>query len=95
MYRLLGIPKRKLYGIFAIESALSLLRTLVPTMVLAYFAFRIMGSIPEIELNIVLSFGVSCIVAAAIGVYYLFVSLLPLRSPLSQPPARLAAKYDM
>ncbi len=95
VYRLLGIPKRKLYGIFAMEAGLSLLRTLVPTTVIAYYAFRIMGTIPEIKLDIVLSFTASCVVAAVIAVYYLFVSLLPLRAPLHRPPASLAAKYDM
>lgn len=95
VYRLLGIPKRKLYGIFAMESVFSALRTVLPAGILTYGAVSLMAKVPEIKLTLELPWLPATIVGLLILGYYLVVSLLPLYGPLKLPPARLAAKYDL
>ena len=95
VYRLLGIPKRKLYSIFTMEALLTALGTVIPAGIVTYYAIQTIGKIPEIELNLELTWLPAVIVGLGIMGYYLLVSLLPLASPLRLPPARLAAKYDM
>ena len=95
VYRLLGIPGRKLYGIFLLESCISALTTLVPAVVLTWLGISFAGKIPELESTLELPLSVALLVGGCIVVYYLLVSVLPLGHLLRCPPARLAAKYDL
>ena len=95
VYRLLGIPGRKLYGIFLMESAVSALTTMVPTVSLTWLGIEIASHIPELESNLELPWYVAAAAGLCIVAYYLMVSVLPLGRLLRQPPAQLAAKYDI
>lgn len=95
VYRLLGIPKRKLYQIFSMEALLRALGTVVPAGILTYGAVHLMEKVPEIKLTLDLPWFPATVVTLLILGYYLAVSLLPLYGPLKLPPARLAAKYDL
>lgn len=95
VYRLLGIPGRKLYRIFTLEGILSAMRTILPSAVLTWGAVQVLKQIPEIELTLLLPWQAAGIVALLILGYYLLVSLLPLSRLLKLPPAQLAAKYDI
>ncbi len=95
VYRLLGIPQRKLYAIFAIEALFSALRTVLPAALVTCLGVYVATMIPELELSLTLPWTAAVAVSGAILVYYLAVSTIPLARPLKLPPARLAAKYDM
>ncbi len=95
VYRLLGIPGRKLYGIFLMEGTLAALKTVLPSAVLTWLAVQILTQIPEIELTLLLPWQAAAAVSLVILMYYLLVSVLPLSRLLNLPPAQLAAKYDI
>ena len=95
VYRLLGIPGRKLYAIFLMESGLTALLTLVPTMLLTWVGISFAGTIPELEASLELPWHLGVIVGVLIIVYYLLVSVLPMIRLLRCPPAQLAAKYEL
>ena len=95
VYRLLGIPKRKLAAIFALESLISSLTTILPAAVLTWGVITVVAKIPEWNVALILPWQAAAAVYGFILVYYILVSLLPLRKLLKMPPARLAAKYDM
>ena len=95
VYRLLGIPSRKLLTIFAAESVLFSLASVVPAALLTWAMIRTMSALPSLKFSMILSLPAAVVVAAAIAVYYLLVSLLPVQHLLRLPPARLAAKYDI
>ena len=95
VYRLLGIPGCKLMAVFAVESLLFSLFAVLPAVLLTWVAIRIMTALPSLEFSMILSLPAAGVVAGAIAVYYLLVSLLPVRHLLRLPPARLAAKYDI
>lgn len=95
VYRLLGIPGRKLYGIFTLEALMAGIRTVLPAGVLTWCGLWVASQVPELALNLVLPWQVAVLVGVGIGGYYLLVSLLPLNRLLKLPPAQLAAKYDL
>ena len=95
VYRLLGIPKRKLHGIFLIEGVLSALTAIIPAAVLTWAAVAAIHRFTEMELAIVLPWQAAGWVSLGILGYYLLMSLLPLAMLLRNPPAKLAAKYDI
>ena len=95
VYRLLGIPGRKLHAIFLLEGTLSALATIVPATGLTWLAITLAAKVPELESTLELPWQATCLSAAGILVYYLLVALLPLTRLLRLPPAQLAAKYDM
>ena len=95
VYRLLGIPRRKLYTIFLLEGILSALTAIIPAALLTWGGVTAIHRWTEIVLAIVLPWQDAGLVSLGILAYYLLVSVLPLLSLLRLPPARLAAKYDM
>ena len=95
VYRLLGIPGKKLYGIFLLEGLMASARTILPAAVLTWASVEILKAVPEVQLDLILTPGTVLAVSLAILGYYLAVSVLPLLRLLKLPPARLAAKYDI
>ena len=95
VYRLLGIPKHKLHGIFLAESILSSLGTVIPTAIATWIAVAALMLDPDTRLNLLLPWQAAAVLSGGILVYYIFVSLLPLFRLLRLPPAQLASKYDM
>lgn len=95
VYRLLGIPRRKLHGIFLMESLFAALETVLPTAVLLYAGVTLANGTKELALPIELPWQAALAVGLAICGYYLLVTALPLVRLLGMPPAQLAAKYDI
>ena len=95
VYRLLGIPKRKLYAIFLLEGGLCSLTTLLPATLLTWLGVYAAGRIPELESSLELPWQAAAVTCGCIVCYYLLVAILPLTKLLRYPPAQLAAKYDM
>jgi len=95
VYRLLGLPGRKLIGIFTLETLFSSLRSILPAAVLTWTIIAVMNRIPDLEFSMVMPWQAGFMVGCCITIYYLLVSLLPVWRLLKLPPARLAAKYDL
>lgn len=94
VYRLLGIPGRKLAGIFAMESVMASAQTALPMTALTWFVLNVLTSVESWGIRLILPWYAALAVYAGILAYHLIVSMLPLLSLLKMPPAQLAAKYD-
>lgn len=95
MYRLLGIPGRKLGVIFALESLLSSLTIALPCVFVPWAIINVANLVPELELNLLLPWQGALVVFVCILCYHLIVSLIPLCRLLRLSPTQLASKYDM
>jgi hypothetical protein len=95
VYRLLGIPGRKLAAIFAMESLLTCLITVVPAVAAGWLYITVAAKLPELESALLMPWKAAVAVGAGMVVYHLLVSLEPVWRLLRLPPAQLAAKYDM
>ena len=95
VYRLLGIPNRKLALIFGLESILASLTTAAPAALLTWMAVQAAKMVPEWTVSMRLPWQAAVLIYLAITIYHIFVSLMPLARLLRIPPARLAAKYDL
>lgn len=95
VYRLLGIPNRKLVTIFTLESILTSLTTALPAAGLTWAGVELAKLVPEWNVSLLLPWQAALAVCGIILVYHVFVSLQPLNRLLRLPPAQLAAKYDM
>jgi hypothetical protein len=71
------------------------LTTLVPTVILTWAGLWAVRLLPQQTLALELPLPVALAAGAAIVGYYLLVSVLPLGRLLRQPPAQLAAKFDL
>ena len=95
VYRLLGIPKRELVFVFAMESLIQTLKFALPTVVFIWLGLL---TVPYIDFlpSFELMFPIEAAAATlgAITLYRLLVAALPILRLMSYPPARLAAKYD-
>ena len=94
VYRLLGIPGRKLRGIFLLEALLASLQTALPVAVLSWVVFRVLDAVPELSIQMIMPWYAGLAVYGGILLYHLVVAVLPLGKLLRLPPAQLAAKYD-
>lgn len=92
VYRLLGIPARKVTQVFAIESTLTALTTVLPVTVIVWAVLAVLKD--KQILDLVFPWYAALLVALGILAFQLLVTILPLRKLMKLPPARLAAKYD-
>ena len=95
VYRLLGVPNRKLVGIFLMETVLLSAMTTLPAAALCYGGIQLCKLVPEWNVTLHLPLEAAAVIYLAILVYHILVSLLPLGRLLRLPPAKLAAKYDL
>lgn len=95
VYRLLGIPRRKLLTIFSMESLLLSLLSVLPAALITWLVVEILNRLPSLDFSMVLTWQAALTVFAFITVYHLLASLVPVWRLLRLPPARLAGKYDM
>ena len=94
VYRLLGIPKGKLAGIFLMESILVFFSSALPAAVITWLTVTVLSGIEDLGFSMILPGKAAVMVSLCIFGYHVVVSLLPLWHLLRLPPARLAAKYD-
>lgn len=95
VYRLLGIPKRELVLVFAVESLIQTLKFALPTVIviwLGLLAAPYIEILPSFELLFPIE--AAAVTFGAIALFRLIVAALPILRLMSYPPARLAAKYD-
>ncbi len=94
VYRLLGIPKKNLMLIFATESIILTLKYSIPTVLVTWLVIKILSMIEMIGLVMIYPFWAVGVTLLSIAVVRLLIAVLPVLRLLSQPPAKLAAKYD-
>ena len=94
VYRLLGIPKRKLAMIFAQEAVILSLSTALPVSAAAWLIITLLGKIESLDFAMILPWQAALTVYGLVLCYHMLVALLPLWKLLHMPPAQLAAKYD-
>ncbi len=94
VYRLLGIPRRKLGMIFALEAALCSLRTALPAAALSWLVIRVLDNLENLGFSLLLPWTTALAVYIGVLLYHILAALLPLLRLLYMPPAQLAAKYD-
>ncbi len=94
VYRLLGVPKKNLMTVFAIEAAISTLKYAVPTVLFSWIVIGILGRIEEIGLDMIFPLWAAGSMVCMILLLRVMIAVLPVFRLLRKPPARLAAKYD-
>ncbi len=94
VYRLLGIPKKNLVTVFAIESVIQTLRYSIPTVLITWLVIFVLNMIEEIGFFMIYPLWAVGLTLVSILIVRLVIAILPIIRLLSQPPARLAAKYD-
>lgn len=94
VYRMLGIPGRKLYAIFLIEGAVSALAAMIPAAALTWAAVAAIQRWSSVELPLLLPWYAAALSGLVIVVCYLAVTVIPLSALLRLPPAKLAARYE-
>ncbi len=95
VYRLLGISKGSIIGLFVIENAVitsytSLLGVIVTTIITKFIA-----SVPSLEMDLVYPWYAILFTIFFLYLVNIVIGILPVRKMLKLPPAQLAAKYDM
>ncbi len=94
VYRLLGIPKRSLVTVFALESLFSTLKFAVPTVLITCLTVQLTSRVEGLDTGMIFPLWAAGVTLLAITVVRLIISTLPVLRLLRQPPARLATKYD-
>ena len=95
VYRLLGIPGRKLAALFAMESGYMFLTGSLPAAGITWLVMTVLTNVEDLAFFMILPWQAAAAVAAVILAYHLAVSLIPLARLLALPPAQLASKYDL
>lgn len=95
VYRLLGISKKSIIGMFALENAVLTTYTSLIGVLGTTAVTKFLGSIPALQMNVV--FPWYAILGTIVFLYALniIVGIMPIRKILQLPPAQLAAKYDI
>ncbi len=94
VYRLLGIPKRKMIAMFTLESLMCCAVSALPAALFAYAGAAVLQTVPNAPIVLLLPWSVTAALMGLVTLYHQLASLLPLLRLLRLPPAQLAAKYD-
>ena len=92
VYRLIGIEKNSIIQAYLLEMVLITSYTVLPAVLITSGVIRFIGSIPSLELGMIFPWWCVLLLLLAIYLLNLAISILPVRSILSRPPAELAAK---
>jgi ABC-type antimicrobial peptide transport system permease subunit len=94
VYRLLGIPKKNLMAIFAIESVVTTVKYGLPAVAVTYATINILSKVEVIGEVLIFPLWGALLTFAAIALFRLVFAVIPVISINRKPPARLAADYD-
>lgn len=95
VYRLLGMKKRSIALVFALETAFLTSYTSLPAILLTSTTLKFIASIPSLEITLVYPWSAAFCIVAFLYVINCLAGILPIVSILKLPPAKLAAKYDL
>ncbi len=93
VYRLLGIPKKNLMTIFALESVILTLKYAIPTVLATWLGIQALGLIKFFK-TMIFPFWAVLLTLLFILLVRLLIAVLPVLRLLAEPPAKLAAKHD-
>lgn len=92
VYRLIGIEKRSIIHAYLLEMFLITSYTVLPAVLITSGVIRFIGSIPSLELSMIFPWWCVLLLLLVMYLLNLAISILPVRSILSRPPAELAIK---
>ncbi len=92
VYRLIGIEKTSIIQAYLLEMFLITSYTVLPAVLITSGVIRFIGSIPSLELGMIFPWWCVLLLLLVMYLLNLVISILPVRSILSRPPAVLAAK---
>lgn len=95
VYRLLGISKKSIVGMFMLENAMLSTYTSLPGVLGTTIVTKFLSNIPALQMNIIYPWYAVVLTILFIYVLNIFVGVLPVKRILKLPPAQLAAKYDI
>ena len=95
VYRLLGISKKSIIGLFALESLIITTYTSLVTVILTTVVTRFLGNIPSLGLTVIYPWYACVGTIVFIYLANVIIGVSPVVKLLKLPPAALAAKYDI
>lgn len=95
VYRLIGISKSSIVGLFAFENVVITSYTSLVGAILSTFVTYLISSIPSLDVEINYPWYAFVITVLFLYAVNVVVGILPIRKILKLPPAQLAAKYDI
>lgn len=95
VYRLLGISKNSIMGLFAIENLIITTYTSLIAVILTVVVTKFLGSIPSLGMTVVFPWYAFVGTLLFIYVANVIIGVMPVMRLLKLPPAKLASKYDI
>lgn len=95
VYRLIGISKKSILGLFAFENMVITSYTSLIGAILSTFVTYLISSIPSLDMRINYPWYAFLLTVLFLYAVNIIVGILPIRKILRLPPAQLAAKYDI
>lgn len=95
VYRLIGISKGSIVGLFAFENVVITTYTSLVGALLSTFVTYLISSIPSLGIEINYPWYAFLITVLFLYGVNVIVGIMPIRKILKLPPAQLAAKYDI
>jgi ABC-type lipoprotein export system ATPase subunit len=95
VYRLLGIAKKSIVGLFVLENIMISLYTILPAVVVTTFITKLISGIEALEINIVFPWYAFVGTLLFLVGLTVLIGILPICTMLRKPPAQLASKYDI
>ncbi len=95
VYRLIGISKGSIVGLFAFENVVITTYTSLVGAMLSTFVTYLISSIPSLGIEINYPWYAFLITVLFLYGVNVIVGIMPIRKILKLPPAQLAAKYDI
>lgn len=95
VYRLLGIAKSSIVGLFAFEALILTSYTSLVGILLTTMVTKFISSIPALEIEKFYPWYMVILTIVVIYILNIVISIIPIRKLLKLPPAQLASKYDI
>lgn len=92
VYRLLGIGKGSILRAYLLEMVLINTYTSLPAILLTSVVLKLVSAIPSLEMQLLFPWWMVLLLIIAFYLVNMIVSILPVNSILSKPPAKLALK---
>jgi len=95
VYRMLGISKYSIIGMFAYENFLITTKTSLVGALMTVFISYVIAQVPAAGYEFYYPWYLFAATVLVIYLFNIFIGILPIRKMLKLPPAQLAAKYDI
>lgn len=95
VYRMLGISKYSIIGMFAYENFLITTKTSLVGALLTVFISYVIAQVPAAGYEFYYPWYLLLATILLIYLFNILIGILPIRKMLKLPPAQLAAKYDI